>query len=89
MKTKKVYKWWEICNICNKRYKTIWYAPNWFWDNIMGYSSKEEYVKYPFVCITCFDKLCRKYKVETCWTCEPTWLLRTKKKVIETIKEEK
>ena len=53
----------EICQNCGKKYLTVWQAPDWLWEKVMGRESG-------LLCMNCFDEKAREEGFGLYWQCE-------------------
>lgn len=66
----------ERCQLCGQAYSYVWSAPNWFWNSVMGHEGG-------MLCIPCFSAICERNSVMLYWTCNPLWLEKTERQVLD------
>jgi len=54
----------ELCRFCDKRYLTVWRAPDYLWEKMTGIKNGSG-----LMCPKCFDELARKEGIELYWEC--------------------
>lgn len=58
-------KSWELCRRCNRRYPTVWQAPDDIFQQVTGITNGSG-----LLCISCFDVMAREKGVILFWNCE-------------------